>query len=157
MDQGRGLTYGQAGVDIAELEHIAFGNIGGRRRRFDAAGDHVGKQQWRIRLHRLVDVDDMRQHLVVDLDLVGAFLRLRQGLGQHDGDSVADIVDFAVGDGRMRRHLHRRAVLGMDHPAADDVADAIGQQLLAIQHIDNARHGLGRGRIEIGDPRVRIR
>jgi len=53
---------------IAELEHVPFRYIGRRRRRVDTAGDHVGKQQWRIRLHRIIDVDDVRQHLVVDCD-----------------------------------------------------------------------------------------
>jgi hypothetical protein len=58
----------EAGLYIAELEHVPFRNIGRRRRRFDTAGDHVGKQQGRIRLHRIIDVDDVRQHLVVDCD-----------------------------------------------------------------------------------------
>ena len=38
------------------------------RRRFDAARDHVLEQQRRVWLHRLVDVDDVRQDFVVDLD-----------------------------------------------------------------------------------------
>ena len=58
---------GKARVDVAELELDPLRNIGRlRRRRLDAAGDHVFEEQRRIRLHRLVDVDDVRQDLVVD-------------------------------------------------------------------------------------------
>ena len=53
---------------IAELEFEPLGDVGRLRRRLDAARDHVVEQQRRIRLHRLIDVDDVRQHLVVDLD-----------------------------------------------------------------------------------------
>src|SRR5690606_40943763 len=33
------------------------------------------------------------------------------------------------------------AVFGMDHPAADEIADAVGLQLRARQHGDDAWHG----------------
>ena len=51
---------GETGRNIAELEFDPLRNVGRLRRRLDTAGDHVGEQQRRIRLHRLVDVDDMR-------------------------------------------------------------------------------------------------
>jgi len=41
------------------------GRVGGR---LDAAGNHVLEQQRRVGFHRVIDVDHMRQHLVIDLD-----------------------------------------------------------------------------------------
>ncbi len=56
----------EAGFQVAEREYVALRDVRRRRRRLDAPGDHVREQQRRIRLHRLIDVDDVRQHLVVD-------------------------------------------------------------------------------------------
>src|SRR5262249_14518410 len=53
---------------IAQLVFDPLRNIRGSGRRLDSAGNQVGKQERRIWLHRLIDVDDMRQYLVVDLD-----------------------------------------------------------------------------------------
>jgi hypothetical protein len=47
---------------------------------------------------------------------------------------------LAVGERRMRRHLHRRAVLGVDHPAADEIADLVGRKLRAVKDRDHAGH-----------------
>ena len=57
---------GEAGVEVADLELQPLGDVGRLgRRRLDAAGDHVLEQQRRVGRHRLVDVDDVRQHLVI--------------------------------------------------------------------------------------------
>ena len=69
LDHDVGL--GEARVDVADLESSqrrleTFDGL--VRRRLDAAGDHVLEQQRRVVGHRLVDVDDVRQHLVVDVD-----------------------------------------------------------------------------------------
>jgi len=50
------------------------------------------------------------QHLVIDLDLFGGIARLRQRLGNHHGNGIADVIRFALRDGGMRRHLHGRSV-----------------------------------------------
>ncbi len=52
---------------------------------------------------------------------------------------------------RMRRHLHRRAVLGVDHPAADQTADLVGGELGAGQHGKHARHPVGGSVIDLAD------
>jgi hypothetical protein len=62
------VGFRETSCKIAQLVFDPLRNIGGLRRRLDPAGDQVGKQQRRIRLHRLIDVDDMRPHLVIDLD-----------------------------------------------------------------------------------------
>ena len=84
-------------------------------------------------------VGDGRQHLVVDHDRLGGVLGLRQRLGDDDGDMVADIAHLALGQRRMRAGLHRRAVLGMDHPAADQPADLVVGEILAGEDVDHAR------------------
>ena len=44
---------------------------------------------------RLAGIGDRRQHLVIDLDLLGGVLRLRQRLGDHDRNRIADITGLA--------------------------------------------------------------
>ena len=61
---------------------------------------------------------------------------------------VADIADDVVGERRMGAHLHRRAVLGMDHPAADQIADLVLGELRAGEHADDAGHRLGLGDVD---------
>ena len=74
LDHHVGLR--EAGLEIAGLEFEPLRDVRGlRRRRLDAARDHVLEQQRRIGRHRLVHVDDVRQHLVVDLDQRQRFLR----------------------------------------------------------------------------------
>lgn len=45
----------------------------------------------------------------------------------------------------------------MDHPAADDVADRVLGQLVAIENADHAGHLLGFGRIDALDLRMCVR
>ena len=76
-------------------------------------------------------IDDRGQHLVIDHHLLGGVLGLRQRIGDHHGDRVADVIGLADGDRRVRRHLHRRAVLRQHSPAADQVAELVLGELRA--------------------------
>ena len=58
---------------------------------------------------------------------------------------------------RVRAHLHGRAVLGLDQPAADQVAQPVGLDVLAGEHGQHAGHGLGRGLVDAADPRMGVR
>ena len=91
----------------------------------------------RLRLRR---IGHRRQHFVIDLDLLGGVLGLRQGLGNHHGDGIADVAGLRLRQRRMRRHLHRAAVLGMDHPAADQIAQLVDREIGAGEHRHHARH-----------------
>ena len=102
-------------------------------------------------------IDHRRQHLVIDLHLLGGIAPLRLRLRDHHGNRVADMVDSRGGKRRMRRHLHRRAVLGMDHPAADQIADLVGGEFGAGEHGDDAGHGLGRTDVDALDPGAGMR
>ena len=92
---------------------------------------------------RLRRVDDRGQLLVFDHDPLGRVAGLVLGLGDHHGDDIADIADDARRDRRMGAGVHRRAVLGMDHPAADQAADLVGGEIGAGQDRDHAG-GAGR-------------
>ena len=92
----------------------------------------------RARALRLRRVNDRGQHTVLDLDLFRGVARLRERVRNHDRDRIADMAGLAVGERRMRRHLHRRAVLGMGRPAADEIADLVGRKLRAGEDGDHA-------------------
>src|SRR5262249_18836280 len=54
-------------------------------------------------------------------------------------------------------HLHRRAVLGMDHPTADQIPDLVGGKLCAGEHGAYPRHPGGFRRVDRIEPRMRVR
>ena len=66
----------------------------------------VGRGVVDLRLRRrgrLGEVGDGRQHAVIDVDLLGRVARLRVGLGDDDGDVVADVAHLAVRERRDAR------------------------------------------------------
>jgi hypothetical protein len=68
----------------------------------------------RARLQRRDDVDDRRLDGVIDGDVLGGVARLSEAVGDDDRDGVADMAHAVDRQHRMRRLLHRRAVLGID-------------------------------------------
>ena len=104
-----------------------------------------GMQLRRARLERGDCVSDRRQFVVLDRHGLGRVAGLALGLGHDDNHRVADIAHPVHRQRRPGAHLHGRAVLGVDHPAADQIADAVGLELTPGEHPDDARHGL-RGR-----------
>ena len=131
---GRGLVAEMPVVDCVVRRDIV--NDGSRRLRFR-------------------EIDDRRQDFVVDLDQFRRILRLRQGVGDDDGDMVAHIAHFALRKRRMRTRLHRRSVLGHDHPAADQPADA--GDVVAREDIDHTRRRLRGRRVDAADIGMRMR
>ncbi len=75
-------------------------------------------------------IDHGGQRLVIDNDFLGGVLRLRQSIGDHHRDRVADIIGLAGGERGVRRHLHRRAVLRQHRPAANQIAELVLRELL---------------------------
>ena len=98
-----------------------------------------------------------RQLLVVDLDQLGRVARLMIGLRDHAGDGVADVADLALGEHRMGARLHVRAVPGLDHPAADQIAPFGRLDVVAGQHREHAGRRLGAALVDAADPGVRVR
>ena len=84
------LGLGKAGIYIANLKLDPLRDVRGRGgRRLDAARDLVLEEQRSVRLHRFVDVDHVRQDLVIDLDKRGGFLSDRFADRRDCGDRVA--------------------------------------------------------------------
>ena len=83
-------------------------------------------------------INDRCQHLIVDFHQLGGVHRLLEALGDNGNDMVADIIDLAVGENRMRRFVGRRPVAVRHHPAADRTANAVGGDMLAGEDGDDA-------------------
>ncbi len=154
----------QAVVDDVELGDMLGGGKGRVRRLgvakmplIDRVAGDVGVNLRRVFGLRLGRIDHGGEHLVVDFDFLGSVAALRHCLGDHHRDRVADAIDLAGRERRMRRHLHRRAVLGMDHPAADQIADLVGGEIGAGEHVNHARHFLGRSNVDALDLGVGMR
>ena len=80
------------------------------------------------------------QYAIVHHDLLGGFARLCQSVGDDNRDMVADVAHLALGEGRMRPGLHRRAVFRVNHPAADQPADLVGGEIVTGKNAMHARH-----------------
>ncbi len=118
---------------------------------------YVVEQQRRIALDGIEHADHSRQHFVFDGDRLGGDLSLFARLRHHERDRIADVPDFALSQCRVRRLLHRQAVLSGNAPAAWQSADAGRLEVIAGHYRQYARHGQ-RGRdIERLDGGVRVR
>ena len=104
-----------------------------------------------------LDVNHRRQHGVVNLDLFPRVARLRVSLGDDDGDVVADIAHLALGERGMGARFHWRAVLRIDHDAADEAADLVGRDVVAGEDRNDARRFQRRGRVDLVDCRMGVR
>ena len=102
-------------------------------------------------------IDHGGERLVIDHDFLGGVFRLRQCIGDHDRDGVADMIGLAGGERRVRRHLHRRAVLRQHRPAADEIAELVLGELFAGEHAGHARHFRRRRGVDLLDLGVRVR
>ena len=105
----------------------------------------------------VADIDDGGQHVVVDDDLLGRILGLRQRLGDDDGHVVADVAHLALRQRRVRAGLHGRAVLGMDHPAADQAADLVLGDVVAGEDGEAARRRQRCGGVDLLEGCMRVR
>jgi hypothetical protein len=111
----------------------------------------------RARLLRVGHIDDGREQFVVDGDLLGGVLRLRKSLCDDDGDLVADVAHLALRQRRMGAGLHRRPILRMNHPAADQPADLVRREILARIDPEHPRHRPCSAGIDRADRRVGVR
>ena len=109
--------------------------------------DRVGRAQ----------VDHRWQLLVLDLDELGRVLGLEQRLGDDERDLVADVPHLALRQHRVRRLLHRRAVLAVDQPAARQATDLGLGEIGAGDDVDDAGRLLRSVELDRLDARVRVR
>ena len=123
--------------------------------------DHVagclGVQLRRARLDRRANVGRGRKLLIIDDHRVGRIARLVLGLGDHHRDRLSDEAHRLRRHRRPRAHLHRRAVLGCNRPAADQIADLVIDDLLSREHADHAGHFHCRRGIDALHPGMSVR
>ena len=78
-------------------------------RKGDVAG-RLGPDLGRTRRHGGLKIRHSRQGIDIENDLLGCILRRRAGLGYHEGDGLADVMD-TIERQRMTLRDHRRPAL----------------------------------------------
>ena len=163
---GRARLHGvgcEAVVDDFQRRHM-FGLGEGRVRRVLVAempvidrivGRHV-MQHGRAGAGRRGGVYNGGQHAVIHDDFLRRLARDRIGVGDDDGHMVAHIAHLALGEGGMGARLHGRAVLGMDHPAANQAAHLVGGDVVAGEDCKHALHLAGGGGVNPVDRGVGV-
>ena len=97
------------------------------------------------------EVGDGGQDVVFDRDRLGGVAGELGALGDDEGDRIADMADHAVGQHRMRRERHRRAVAVLHRGRARQAADAVGVEVRAGIDRQHARHRPRRRGVDRGD------
>ena len=99
------ISVAEAGVEIALGEPDHLGDVGCVcRLGIDALGEQVVVQYRRVGLHRLFDVDDVRQYVVVDLDQFTGLLGDRRR-GRGDGCHRMAVVEHLVARQAVARQV----------------------------------------------------
>ena len=102
----------------------------------------------RALLRGVLEIGDRRQFLVLDLDQFGGVARLHLGLGDHEGDAVADIAHAVLADQRQPgAEAGRRADL-FRHRMRGQFAELVGLGIGAGQDQQHAGRGLGLRRFD---------
>ena len=108
-------------------------------------------------LGRFVGADRVRPGFVVDLDQLRGILGLLQGLGDDQGDRIADVTDAALCQHRTRRVGARSAVAVVDRDEAGQIAVAGLLDVVAGQDQQDARRLAGRSGVDALDIGVGVR
>ena len=147
------VRLGEALFDVAELEFDTLGDVGGRvRRRVNAGCDHVLVQKRCVRAHRFVDVEDVRQHLILDFDELQGLLRNAGAGGRDRCNRMAFVKDFLAG----HDVAHEIAVVDQHFACRHELRRLI-REIIARDDSLHAGEGGGFRRINALDPRVRVR
>jgi hypothetical protein len=140
LDHDLRLAEARRGIALGEIE--ALGDVRcARRLGLDPFGAQVVVQDRRAVLHRRLDVDDVRQHLVVDLDERERVARDRLAGRRDRGDGVALIERLVA------RHDVAADVAQVDlHLAGRDDLVGLRREVLAGHHrLDTGQRLGGRG------------
>ena len=143
----------EAGLGVAFGEGYPLGDVGGvGRLGLDTLGEQIVVQQGRVGLHRLFDVDDVRQHVIVDLD---QFARL---LGDRRRDRGDRGHRMPVIEGALARHAVAREIAEIHRPLADKrLLRRDRREILPGDHRLDAGQGLGLFGVDRQDARMRVR
>ena len=143
---------GEACLEVADGEFEPLRDVGGLvGRGLDAAGNHVVEQERRVRLHRLIDIDHMRQHLVIDFDERNGLL----------GDGGARRGDGGHGMALIERLLARHDVAGdvpeiLRDPLRADIGELVVREVGGGDHRPDARQRLGLRGVDAPDARMGV-
>ena len=144
------------GETRGHIAHLVFDPLGDvrrlRRRRLDAPRDHILEQQRRIRLHRLVDVDDVRQHLVIHHDQRQRLLGDRRTDRRHRRHRMA-LIQRLLARHDVARHMPHV----LRHTIRPDISELLLRQIRRRHHRLHARQRQRLGHIDAADPRMRMR
>ncbi len=106
---------------------------------------------------RRLEINHRRERLVIDLDELGCVAGLRERLGNHKGDAIADET-YLVTD---KQGLEGAIALGRTeifrHEVSGKAAELLGRCIGAGQHAEHAGSSLRTGNIDACDARVRVR
>ena len=105
---------------------------------------------------RVVDRGHRGQGLVVDRDALGRVQRQGFGLGDDEGDRIADEPHPVPDQRGPRRVDHRRAVGPRKLVLAGQAAVAVGVPVAAVEHGQDPRHPRRLRRVDGGDPGMRM-
>ena len=143
----------EPGVDVAELVDGVAGDVGGPVGRIgQALGAHRLVQHRRVVAHGVADVQDRRQHVVLDGDRLGGLFGLPQGGRRHRGDRVA-VIERLV----LRHHVARQVgEVGRGLARLGD-ADRRRREVRAGDHGLDAGHRFRLRGVDREDARVRVR
>ena len=155
--------------DQSVVDDVDFGNVGGLgkgfvRRRLIAQGPvenqvagHIGMDLRAAIRQRGNGGGNGGGQVVVDRDQIGRSFRLIGGLGDDDGDLIANVSHGVCGQHRMGWRLHRLAVFVGHGPAANQTAEAVGGHVGAGEHGDHAGRCRGFAGIDGFDRGVSVR
>ena len=102
-------------------------------------------------------VHHRRQFLEIRLHGLGAVSGGVQRFANHHRVGFAHVVHALHGERRVRRLDHVRAVFGLHHPAARQVADAVRLEVRADEHGDHAIRGQRRAGVDAAQLGARVR
>ena len=105
----------------------------------------------------VLEVDHRRQRLVVDLDQLGGVARLRQRLGDHEGDAVADEAHLVGNEQRLEGAVALGRAEILRHQMRGHGAELVGRGIGAGQHQQHAGRGLGLRHVDALDAGVGVR
>ena len=125
------LGLGEGGVGrVLVAEHQAEADIALRAVVPDLGGAVLGG---------VLEVDDGRQRLVVDLDQFGGVARLRERLGHHEGDAVADEADLVGIEHRLERAVALGRAEILRHQVGGEAAELLGDGIGAGKDAQHAQ------------------
>ena len=117
----------------------------------------VGKELRRAVGKRGAHVGDRIELLIIDRDLLGGVLRLRDALGDHQRDRLAGMQHALAGERRAERHDQLGAVAAVERRMRRGRADTGRLQILVGEHRDHAGRPARRLGVDRPDARMRVR